>query len=598
MPRAAARLAVAPIAMGLVIACGSSGTTGSDAPSLVATVHQFGPVGFRDPLGVISPDGRRLATAAHNQLRIHDLPDGTVHPLVTGEARILHLAWRRDGRLLVAQADSGVMWWLYDVRRGSRQPLWPAGTILRDSAGSAVDPFELREFSWSPDGGSLAGIRIEPSPGGSTLWIVDSAGRGTTTRSSSARLGYPAWLPDGRIACLAFSENRQRVTLPCGEGTPAGLEQTEAYGPMAASPDGRWLYLATPNHSGFVSLQAWNLVRGNGRQLAAFPRDTYGPSVTTNGTVLFKEQDYHTEVRVLPVDGGPAVLLTAFQAETPSWDPMGTRLGITYGTWRRVIDDFRYPDIAQDVGIIRADGAAPVTRPDDIVQDSPSEDQGLDWSPNGRWIAFHSHQQGSDDIWLRPANRSGPRTRLTRLGRGAEVGWPRWSPDGRWIVFNGDSVVRGRRRSLLWIVGVDDIKGRITVPARPVPLTEFEDDVGHAEWLLSSEEIMFAATGARGLHTLYRVPRAGGIPRPFHSYRSAQTVDGFGLSPDGSWAVTAQPDVNGRLQLFRLTLDGTVLPKQLTFDSTEKTQPAVSPDGRRIAFTAWRYDARFWTVTP
>ena len=580
----------------LVLGAGACGDIDSPAkpPSLVATVRQFGPVGYRDPLGAISPDGRWLATAAHHVLRIQPLPEGTVRTLPAGNARVVHLAWTGDGHLIAAQPDSGLTWWRYEPAAGTRTPIWPRDSILRGRGGTTADPSSLRELSWSPDG-RAAGIQL--TPGGSTLWVLDSLGRALESRSFEVRLGYPAWLPDGRIACLALRNTHQRVTLPCGEQIPAGLESKEAYGPMAASPDGRTLYLSIPNDSGFLALWAWSLATGTGRQLASFARDTYAPSVSSDGTVLFKEQDYHTEVRVLPSEGGTADLRTAFQAETPSWDPSGTRLGITYGTWRRVIDDFRYPDIAQEAGIVSADGP-PSARPDEIVQDSPSEDQGLAWSPNRRWIAFHSHQQNSDDIWLRPADASAPPSRITWLGRGAEVGWPRWSPDGRWIVFNGDSLLAGRRRSLLWIVGVDQATGSITVPARPIPLPGLEDDVGHAEWVRSSDAIVFQGVRPGGHHAIYRVRRSGGTPELLHRYQSPQTVDGFGLSPDGAWLVFPEPDRNGRLQLFQLATAPGSRPGQLTSDSVDKTQPAVSPDGRRIAFTAWRYQARFWTVAP
>ncbi len=572
--------------------CGSS-TPRESTPLLVATVHQFGPVGYRDPLGAISPDGKWLATAAHNVLRVQGIGGTAARTLPAGDARILHLVWRPAGRLVTQQPDSEATWWLYDVAQGTRRPLWPPGTVLRDRAGHSVAPGELRELAWSA-AGSLAGVQFTSAQ--SVLWIVDSTGKAERARSAPARLGYPVWLRDGRVACLAFSGDTQRVTLPCGEGPPPGLETREAYGPLAGSPDGSELYLALPDGHGFVSLWAWNLADGTGHSLAALGRDTYAPSVSSDGTVLFKSQDYWTEVAVVPALGGPAVLRTAFQAETPSWDPAGKQLGITYGTWRRVSDDFRYPDIAQDAGIIAAEAGAPATAPAAVVQASPSEDQGLSWSPNQRWIVFHSHQQGSDDVWLRPAERAEPLTRLTRLGRGAEVGWPRWSPDGRWIGFEGDSVL-GRRRSELWVIVVDQVRGKVTAPARAVPLTGFNDAVGHAEWLGSSDLIAFS--GVRGAeHTLYRVARTGGVPTVLHRYHSTQIYDGFGVSPDGHWLVFPQPDQAGRLQLFRVAAAAGAEPQQLTTDSTEKTQPAVSPDGRSIAFTRWRYEARFWTLKP
>src|SRR5207302_393461 len=136
-------------------------------------------------------------------------------------------------------------------------------------------------------------------------------------------------------------------------------------------------------------------------RLSSFSRDSYAPTIAHDGTVLFKTQSYRTTIAAVDVVGGAVRPITTFQSETPSWDPTGRWIGITYGTWRRVPDDANYPDIAQDTGIVPATNAEPATSVARVVQTSPSEDQALCWSPNGKWIAFHSHKDQSDDIWLR-----------------------------------------------------------------------------------------------------------------------------------------------------------------------------------------------------
>jgi Tol biopolymer transport system component len=34
----------------------------------------------------------------------------------------------------------------------------------------------------------------------------------------------------------------------------------------------------------------------------------------------------------------------------------------------------------------------------------------------------------------------------------------------------------------------------------------------------------------------------------------------------------------------------------VTTDPSNKSQPAWSPDGQRLAFTVWNYDAQFWRL--
>mgnify|MGYP003694300815 CR=1 FL=1 len=144
--------------------------------------------------------------------------------------------------------------------------------------------------------------------------------------------------------------------------------------------------------------------RRRARRLTSFARDAYGPSVAADGSVVFKVQSYRTAVAIVAAGGGPTTPLSTFQSETPSWDPTGHSLGITYGTWRRIPDDAKYPDIAQEAGIISVDPSHPAAATSQVVHDSASEDQSLCWSPNGKWIAFHSHR-GSVGRYLAASRR-------------------------------------------------------------------------------------------------------------------------------------------------------------------------------------------------
>jgi len=291
--------------------------------------------------------------------------------------------------------------------------------------------------------------------------------------------------------------------------------------------------------------------------------------------------------------GGSVAPLASFQSETPSWDPTGRWIGITYGTWRRVVDDAKYPDIAQDAGIISAESPQPVAAAARVVHQSASEDQSLCWSPNGKWIAFHSHKDQSDDIWLRPASDGGAATRVSFLGRGAETGWPRWSPDGRWLLF--DAAGRETHRPAVYVAGIDQESGVVTSQPRELAIRGVDGDPSHAEWLGGSDRIVIVGKEAPGAQVIFTVAREGGEAQVLLRFASEHDAPGLAAAPDGSAVVFVAPAPDGFFQLFRLATAGGT-PVQVTTDPTNKTQPAWSPDGQRLAFTIWNYDAQIWQL--
>ena len=219
----------------------------------------------------------------------------------------------------------------------------------------------------------------------------------------------------------------------------------------------------------------------------------------------------------------------------------------------------------------------------------------MSWSPNGKWIAFHTHKEMSDDVWLRPADGSQPDKRITFLGRGAEVGWPRWSPDGRTVLLNGARKSDGA--SVLYAIGVNQDSGATTTGLREIAVAGITGEMGHAEWMPGSDTVIGVAKEGPGGHVIFTVPVAGGPAAIVHRYATEHDFSGLGVSTNGRFVAFAARAPDGFYQIFLKAIGAPTPPVQLTMDPSHKTQPTIAPDSSRVAFTVWSYETAFWSFT-
>lgn len=592
-------LLAALVAAGLGVMAWSTRPSGTvvDYPrlSFVTTAHQHGVVGYRDPVGALSADGRRVAFSEGRRLYESPVGGGTRTEVAIAEGQIRHVvALGSTSNWIFEDTGADVRWWIASAKEPKR-PLYAEGRILQGRAdGATVElrPNPLRQIAASQDGQWLGAIVAAAS--GPELWKVHLDGGGAERLAAGRPMAFPAWMNSTDVACTVTVEGRSRLSAPCGASWVALTPDVDVIGPLAFSRAAQHVAFASPNDAGTVDLWTVDLETRRARRLTAFERDAYAPSAAVDGTTLFKVQSYRTSVVELELATGRATQLSTLQAETPSYHPDGRRIGVTYGTWRRVLDDAKYPDIAQEIGVLRtAVGGWPDDSLLEVVAQSDSEDQAMTWSPNGRWIAFHTHREQSDDIWLRPVDKTQPDRRVSHLGRGAEVGWPRWSPDGRLVLYDGASPATGR--SVLYVVGIDQESGGVTSPPREVVVSGFEGEITHGEWLPDSATICGIAKVAPGEHALFTVPVNGGPPTVFHRFSTEHDFPGHAVSPDGQQAAFIAPAADGYYQIFQIPIRGGP-PTQITTDPTHKTQPAWSPDGARLAYTVWSYTAQFWTM--
>ena len=274
---------------------------------------------------------------------------------------------------------------------------------------------------------------------------------------------------------------------------------------------------------------------------------------------------------VMPADGGVATALTdpMGDARQPAWSPDGSRIGFQ-----------AYWDGNYHIWSVGADGS-------DLRQHTRGrfDHREPHWSPDGGRIVFSSDRGGSYDVWVLVVDGGEPE-RLTDWP-GSEYG-PAFSAEGGEIAFAAD----GDREGIWVLAGA----------AGPRRVTEAEGELNAPAWSADGGTLTFNSIRA-GRSWLHSVPAAGGEVRTLSDeeedvfpFRAAWTAAGdFYYTGDG---LVRRRGVDGG-GVRDVPFSATVALERADYERHARdlgapgpfevrgiVSPAVSPDGRQVAFSA------------
>ncbi len=265
-------------------------------------------------------------------------------------------------------------------------------------------------------------------------------------------------------------------------------------------------------------------------------------------------------------------LTDIFQIETardPQISPDGKRI-VYVRTFADIMGDLRHSNL----WVVNFDGTG--HRP---LTSGKFSDANPRWSPDGSQLTFTSNREGGTQIW-RMWMDSGQMAKLSNVQE--TPAGVNWSPDGKWISFT---------MLVLEAAGATKIAALPTAPEG-------------AHWAAPAkviDKLVYRFNGAGylkpGYTHIFVLPAEGGTPRQISSgnfqhgglpYRASEAV----WTPDGkSLLISANRHGDWELEPLNTEVydynvaDGSV--KALTTRTGPDNAPAVSPDGKQIAYTGF-----------
>ncbi|UCD38944.1 MAG: PD40 domain-containing protein [Fidelibacterota bacterium] len=297
--------------------------------------------------------------------------------------------------------------------------IWSTGILYADTPAvlTVGQPVELTEAgtyymapAWAPQGGTIA----VTGPHYNGIFLVDFPDGGMVQLSDDPAAGFGmAWNHDGTeiAARIASFADRRRLDAVAVFDAITGQKRmlTEFGSLMTGTPrwtrDDRQIYMSGTNQLQLLNLDgslpkaadnipAQRIIYARGNNIEARDAGTLTDVVVAaanerilNLTISPDGDKLAYEVMggslwVANIDGSQAVDLGA--GDDPTWNPAGDKLAFAVTT------DDGHRILSADIIVVNIDGSGRVNltaTPDDLEVQP-------DWSPDGRWIAYHTMNDG------------------------------------------------------------------------------------------------------------------------------------------------------------------------------------------------------------
>ena len=204
------------------------------------------------------------------------------------------------------------------------------------------------------------------------------------------------------------------------------------------------------------------------------------------------------------------------------------------------------------------------------------------WSPDGRYVAF-SRSSGSQGIFIVPA-LTGPERKVR--DESACLGLA-WSRNGKFLVFpsKGSAAVP-------WHIAALSLETmeeyRITSPP-PNTIGDHRPCVSP-----DSKTVAYARVSSPAVTDLYLSPIAGGTQQRRITFDKKQIL-GCAWAEDGQSVVITSPR-EGEATLWRVPVSGGNAPERVSGPGPRAFDPAISPQGDKLAYTAGAMHTNIWRL--